>query len=130
MCHWNDCTFIATLTLQAGRYTLMVLYVNEAGIMDVSTVSCAASPKSSLSSTVHLPLSNDLRNAHGGPPSKCFNPTPRNPSAQNPTKYPGESHEMFILFLWMSINICFYCGLRQSLKEHFVKFLTMLLRTF
>uniref|UniRef100_A0A674BXQ2 Zona pellucida sperm-binding protein 4-like n=1 Tax=Salmo trutta TaxID=8032 RepID=A0A674BXQ2_SALTR len=53
---------------QAGRYTLMVLFVNEAGIMDVSTVSCAASPKSSLSSTVHLPLSNGLRNAHGGIP--------------------------------------------------------------
>uniref|UniRef100_UPI001EAEB663 uncharacterized protein LOC124026984 n=1 Tax=Oncorhynchus gorbuscha TaxID=8017 RepID=UPI001EAEB663 len=59
------------ISRQAGRYTLMVLYVNEAGIMDVSTVSCAASPKSSLSSTVHLPLSNGLRNAHGGPPSKC-----------------------------------------------------------
>lgn len=108
----------------------MVLYVNEAGIMDVSTVSCAASPKSSLSSTDHLPLSNGLRNARGGPPSKCLNPTPRNPSAQNTTKYPGESHEMFIVFLWISINICCYCGLRQSVKEHFVTFLTMLLRTF
>ncbi|XP_055749101.1 zona pellucida sperm-binding protein 4-like [Salvelinus fontinalis] len=74
---------------QAGRYSLMVLFVNEAGIMDVSTVSCAASPKSSLSSTVHLPPSNGLRNAHGGPPSKCLNPTPRNPSPQNPTKSPG-----------------------------------------
>eukprot|EP00063_Salmo_salar_P022824 XP_013997659.1 PREDICTED: zona pellucida sperm-binding protein 4-like [Salmo salar] len=74
---------------QAGRYTLMVLFVNEAGIMDVSTVSCAASPKSSLSSTVHLPLSNGLRNAHGGPPSKCFKPNPRNLSPQNPTKSPG-----------------------------------------
>ncbi|XP_064835208.1 zona pellucida sperm-binding protein 4-like [Oncorhynchus masou masou] len=99
---------------QAGRYTLMVLYVNEAGIMDVSTVSCAASPKSSLSSTVHLPLSNGLRNAHGGPPSKCLNPTLHNSSAQNPTKYPGcsipQNQHLACGFTGISSSQCLVLG--------------------
>ncbi|XP_064870452.1 zona pellucida sperm-binding protein 4-like [Oncorhynchus nerka] len=102
------------ISRQAGRYTLMVLYVNEAGIMDVSTVSCAASPESSLSSTDHLPLSNGLRNAHDGPPSKCLNPTPRNPSAQNPTKYPGcsipQNQHLACGFTGISSSQCLVIG--------------------
>ncbi|KAK6323829.1 hypothetical protein J4Q44_G00061680 [Coregonus suidteri] len=77
------------VSLQAGWYTLMVLFVNEAGIMDVSTVSCASSP---VSSTVNLPLSG-LPNARAGPPSsKCFIATPQDPPTSPGCSIPQNQH--------------------------------------